>query len=38
MKRAAKIGSPVGENITFRLVIGPDLLKERGIKLPNLGK
>jgi formylglycine-generating enzyme required for sulfatase activity len=32
MKRAAKIGSPVVENITFRLVIGPDLLKERGIK------
>ena len=23
---------------TFRLVIGPDLLKERGIKLPDLGK
>ena len=24
--------------LKFRLVIGPDLLKERGIKLPNLGK
>ncbi len=27
-----------GMATTFRLVIGPDLLKERGIKLPNLGK
>jgi hypothetical protein len=27
-----------GMKTTFRLVIGPDLLKERGIKLPNLGK
>ena len=27
-----------GMGTTFRLVIGPDLLKERGIKLPNLGK
>ena len=27
-----------GMATTFRLVIGPDLLKERGIKLPKLGK
>ena len=27
-----------GKSTTFRLVIGPDLLKERGIKLPDLGK
>ena len=27
-----------GMGTTFRLVIGPDLLKERGIKMPDLGK
>lgn len=31
-------GWSFGMGTTFRLVIGPDLLKERGIKLPNLGK
>jgi formylglycine-generating enzyme required for sulfatase activity len=27
-----------GMKTTFRLVIGPDLLKERGIKMPDIGK
>ena len=31
-------GWAFGMGTTFRLVIGPDLLKERGIKLPDLGK
>ena len=30
--------APNHPKIVFRLVIGPDLLKERGIKQPNLGK
>ena len=34
-----KMHSATGHpKILFRLVIGPDLLKERGIKLPDLGK
>ena len=37
-KIASQIGRGVEQHASFRLVIGPDLLKERGIKLPNLGK
>ena len=33
-----KVHGGVEKYSTFRLVIGPDLLKERGIKLPDLGK
>ena len=37
-KIASKIGHGCEDYDSFRLVIGPDLLKEKGIKLPKLGK
>ena len=37
-KMVNKVHGGVEKYSTFRLVIGPDLLKERGIKLPDLGK
>ena len=37
-KMAHKVPGWVEIYSTFRVVIGPDLLKERGIKLPKLGK
>ena len=37
-KRRCRSFKRFGTGATFRLVIGPDLLKERGIKLPDLGK
>ena len=37
-KNRAKPNPRFGMGTTFRLVIGPDLLKERGIKLPKSDK
>ena len=32
------VNRAVARMYTFRVVVGPDLLKERGIKMPKLGK